>query len=91
MCSVCKPLVFFFFLVDVKDIETLFSDPDSAPSTVSGVTPVLNSDLFKAHVVPELQRIFHVHDAHIRLVLLQHFSSYVHLFEAGVLQNEIFP
>ena len=69
----------------------LFSDPDATPSTASGVTPVLNSDLFKAHIIPELQRIFNVHDAHIRLVLLQHFSSYVHLFEEDVLQNEIFP
>ena len=53
--------------------------------------PVLNSDPFKSHIIPELQRIFNVHDAHIRLVLLQHFSNYVHLFEEDVLQNEIFP
>ncbi|GFS23073.1 protein-associating with the carboxyl-terminal domain of ezrin-like, partial [Elysia marginata] len=51
---------------------------------------LLSEDLFRQYVIPQLYNIFHVHDCHIRLVLLQHFSQYVHLFSRQQLDDDIF-
>ncbi|XP_074654201.1 uncharacterized protein LOC141908196 isoform X2 [Tubulanus polymorphus] len=56
-----------------------------------GTTPLLSEKLFKAHVIPELFKIFHVRDAHIRLVLLEHFPLYVAMFDKDTLTDVILP
>ncbi|XP_076436230.1 protein-associating with the carboxyl-terminal domain of ezrin-like [Babylonia areolata] len=61
------------------------------PSPRGLVTPLLDADLFRNYVIPELQRIFLVHDVHIRLVLLEHFSAFAPLFDRETLQGDVFP
>ena len=55
------------------------------------LNPVLPERLFRAHIIPELYKIFHVRDGAIRLVLLYHFPRYVHLFDKDTLQGVILP
>lgn len=60
------------------------------PKTGKSPHGLLNEDLFRQYVIPQLYNIFHVHDCHIRLILLQHFSRYVHLFSQQQLEDDIF-
>ena len=55
------------------------------------VNPLLPEESFQRYVIPELFRVFHVYNVHIRLTLLRHFESYVHLFDADTLRDFIFP
>ena len=59
---------------------------------IPGTNPhgLLTEGLFKEYVIPQLYNIFHVHDCHIRLILLQHFPQYVHLFSREQLDDDIF-
>ena len=41
--------------------------------------------------MPHLLRILHVHDAHIRLVLLRHFSKYVAEIPKHLLGDVVLP
>ncbi|KAL8617693.1 hypothetical protein ACOMHN_039641 [Nucella lapillus] len=75
----------------VPHLLTPRSDTDAGPSAEGAVRPLLSAELFRCYVVPELQRILLVHDSHIRLVLLQHFSVYAGLFDRDTLQGEVFP
>ncbi|KAF0299835.1 Protein-associating with the carboxyl-terminal domain of ezrin [Amphibalanus amphitrite] len=52
---------------------------------------VLSPTVFRRHIVPQLLRILHVHDAHIRLVLLQHFSKYVAEIPKHLLGDVVLP
>ncbi|RUS85921.1 hypothetical protein EGW08_006324 [Elysia chlorotica] len=58
----------------------------------TGIAPhgLLCEGLFQQYVIPQLYNIFHVHDCHIRLVLLQHFSQYARLFTRPQLDDDIF-
>ncbi|KAK7502601.1 hypothetical protein BaRGS_00006176 [Batillaria attramentaria] len=92
------PLLSRFVLLDdaavthiIPHLLTPKSDAQPEGSTIPGVTPMLSEVVFRTHVIPELQKILLVHDAHIRLVLLEHFSRYAHLFDTDVLREEIFP
>ena len=53
--------------------------------------PVLTEAQFRKSVVPELYKIFHVRDAHIRIVLLSRFAHYVRLFDRHSLEHVILP
>ncbi|XP_013419162.1 protein-associating with the carboxyl-terminal domain of ezrin-like [Lingula anatina] len=53
--------------------------------------PILPRRLYQKHVIPILYRIFHVKDAHIRLVILTHFRHFAHLFDKESLQDVILP
>ena len=55
------------------------------------INPLLPVPLFKQHVVPELTKIFHVRDVHIRVVLLRHFAHYCRLFDTQILRSYIVP
>ena len=55
------------------------------------LNPLLPTPLFKDHVIPEITKIFHVRDAHIRIVLLRHFSHYCRLFDTQTLRSSIVP
>ena len=47
--------------------------------------------MFRRHIVPQLLRILHVHDAHIRLVLLRHFPRYVTEIPRHLLGDVVLP
>ena len=65
--------------------------PGDGVTEYLGVSPVLSSDLFKQFIIPELLRIFQVHDSHIRLLLLRHLPRYVHLFDRDSLRTDVLP
>ena len=70
----------------------MFSGTERAGSYKSGcINPLLPEPLFKRHVIPELFKIFHVRDAHIRRVLLKHFKHYFDLFDPDLLKKSILP
>ncbi|KAH9490194.1 Protein-associating with the carboxyl-terminal domain of ezrin [Bulinus truncatus] len=56
----------------------------------SYIQGLLSETLYKEFVINHLFNIFHVHDSHIRLILLEHFSSFVHLFSKEQLESDIF-
>ncbi|XP_048773103.2 protein-associating with the carboxyl-terminal domain of ezrin-like isoform X2 [Ostrea edulis] len=55
------------------------------------LSPLLTVPSYQKYVVPELIKMFHCHDYHIRMILLTYFSQYVDLFEKNDLENIIFP
>ncbi|XP_013088434.2 protein-associating with the carboxyl-terminal domain of ezrin-like [Biomphalaria glabrata] len=56
----------------------------------SSVRGLLPESLYKEFVINHLFNIFHVHDSHIRLILLEHFSHFAHLFSREQLEDDIF-
>ncbi|CAL1547743.1 unnamed protein product, partial [Lymnaea stagnalis] len=63
---------------------------DSTGTNSSAIQGLLDESLYKQYVINHLFNIFHVHDSHIRLVLLEHFSHYVQLFTRAQLEDDIF-
>ena len=55
------------------------------------INPILSETLFRRYIVPELFKIFHVRDVHVRTVLLRHFHRYVRMFDEASLSETIFP
>ncbi|TKR72510.1 hypothetical protein L596_019944 [Steinernema carpocapsae] len=55
------------------------------------VDDILNEELYRTYVVPEIQRIFGVRDKAIRLALLRHFSSYCSFMDRDVCELKILP
>lgn len=58
---------------------------------INEICPLLPLNLYKKYVLPEIYKIFHVHDVCIRLVLLSHFADYVDLFDDATLADFILP
>ncbi|KAL0122310.1 hypothetical protein PUN28_007208 [Cardiocondyla obscurior] len=54
-------------------------------------TSLFTVPTFKSILVPRLLQMFCIRDVSIRLLLLSHFNSFVHVFEADELQNHILP
>ncbi|KAG5312084.1 PACE1 protein, partial [Acromyrmex insinuator] len=54
-------------------------------------TSLFTIPTFKIILVPRLLQMFCIRDVSIRLLLLSHFSSFVHIFEADELKNHILP
>ncbi|XP_076285138.1 protein-associating with the carboxyl-terminal domain of ezrin [Lasioglossum baleicum] len=46
---------------------------------------------FKVYLVPKLLQMFCIRDVSIRLVLLSHFNSFVHTFQADELKSQVLP
>lgn len=46
---------------------------------------------FKVYLVPKLLQMFCIRDVSIRLVLLAHFNSFVHTFQANELKSQVLP
>ena len=74
----------FSYLTDSVDRGEYNADPDH-------MNPLLPESLFSEHIIPELRRIYHVRDLHIRTVLLSCFESYVELFDKTILKTVILP
>ncbi|CAD5120575.1 DgyrCDS9140 [Dimorphilus gyrociliatus] len=53
--------------------------------------PILTTKPFKKHVIPEITKIFHVRDFHVRHALLKYFESYYRLFDKRELSDIILP
>lgn len=47
--------------------------------------------VFKEHVKPRLMQLFGVRDSQIRMLLLTHFSKFVHVFSHEELSQHILP
>lgn len=54
-------------------------------------TSLFTVPTFKNILVPRLLQMFCIRDVSIRLLLLSHFNSFVHVFEADELKNHILP
>lgn len=54
-------------------------------------TSLFTIPTFKIFLVPKLLQMFCIRDASIRLVLLAHFNSFVHMFQADELKTQILP
>lgn len=54
-------------------------------------TSLFTVSTFKSILVPRLLQIFCIRDVSIRLLLLSHFNSFVHVFEPEELKNHILP
>jgi len=54
-------------------------------------TSLFSVSTFKTILVPRLLQMFCIRDVSIRLLLLSHFNSFVHVFEADELKNHILP
>ena len=74
-------------MCDVKPNNPL---PSSTDQYATGEC-ILSPAVFRRHIVPQLLRILHVHDAHIRLVLLRHFSRYVAEIPRHLLGDVVLP
>ncbi|XP_071097282.1 protein-associating with the carboxyl-terminal domain of ezrin-like isoform X2 [Haliotis cracherodii] len=92
------PLLSRFVMLDdtankalLANLLTPYREKSRPPVRINQTSPILCAQLFKDHVIPELFRIFHIRDAHIRLVLLTHFAAYVDLFEKETLEETVFP
>lgn len=80
------PIFFFFLNFGATDSSKRGKEFD--PQVVN---PILSEELFKEHVIPSLLQMFPSREIHVRHVLLQFFSGYVHLFEQKVLKGTILP
>lgn len=47
--------------------------------------------VFKEHIKPRLMQLFGVRDSQIRMLLLKHFSKFVHVFSHDELSQHILP
>ncbi|XP_061183896.1 protein-associating with the carboxyl-terminal domain of ezrin-like isoform X2 [Saccostrea echinata] len=55
------------------------------------LSPFFSVPTYQRYVIPELIKMFHCHDYHIRMILLNYLSKYVDLFEKKNLEEIIFP
>ncbi|XP_071489082.1 protein-associating with the carboxyl-terminal domain of ezrin-like [Diadema antillarum] len=55
------------------------------------INPILPLDMFQRHMIPVLAQVFQSREMHVRSLLLQHFSSYVDLFDEATLKNVVLP
>ncbi|CAH1786148.1 unnamed protein product [Owenia fusiformis] len=93
-----RPLLSRFVVLDATANEHLLPHlltprQENRESVSADLTPLLSESLYQAHIIPEIYKIFHVRDSHVRLVLLRHFHNYFHLFDddtlAGVIQKQL--
>nr|XP_002127426.5 protein-associating with the carboxyl-terminal domain of ezrin [Ciona intestinalis] len=52
---------------------------------------VLPESTFARHVIPKIVELFQSRLIHVRMILVENFSKYVHLFEKSVLNNVVLP
>ncbi|KAM0730032.1 Protein-associating with the carboxyl-terminal domain of ezrin [Formica fusca] len=72
----------------VKLLPFIFKPKDEKNDLGTGLFTV---STFKSILVPRLLQMFCIRDVSIRLLLLSHFNSFVHVFEVGELKNHILP
>lgn len=52
---------------------------------------LFNHSTFETYLAPKLVEMFHVRDIAIRLILLKHLNSFVHVFELDDLKTRVLP
>ncbi|XP_066293399.1 protein-associating with the carboxyl-terminal domain of ezrin-like [Branchiostoma lanceolatum] len=53
------------------------------------VNPVLPAAVYREHVIPILADLFAVHEEHVRMILLHHFSAFVEQFDPELIRRRI--
>ena len=59
--------------------------------TEGALNPIFPRPLYQKYVLPEIFKIFHVRDAHVRKVLLTYFDEYVSLFDKSTIASVLLP
>ncbi|XP_013183427.2 protein-associating with the carboxyl-terminal domain of ezrin [Amyelois transitella] len=74
-----------------KDVIPYILKPKNERSQNCDQPGLFNLGVFKEHVKPRLIQLFGVRDSQIRLLLLSHFSKFVHVFSHEELSQHILP
>ncbi|XP_078685970.1 protein-associating with the carboxyl-terminal domain of ezrin-like [Branchiostoma floridae x Branchiostoma belcheri] len=53
------------------------------------VNAILPADVYREHVIPILADLFTVHEEHVRMILLHHFSAFVEQFDPELIRRRI--
>eukprot|EP00095_Tigriopus_kingsejongensis_P002410 maker-scaffold934_size79169-snap-gene-0.32 protein:Tk02410 transcript:maker-scaffold934_size79169-snap-gene-0.32-mRNA-1 annotation:"protein-associating with the carboxyl-terminal domain of ezrin" len=77
----------------IPSILSPFEADDDRPEfdPEADLNPLLPLGPFKEHVVPLIQKIFHVRDYSVRRVLLDNFDSFCHVIPIAILEGDILP
>ncbi|XP_061715469.1 protein-associating with the carboxyl-terminal domain of ezrin [Cydia pomonella] len=74
-----------------KDVIPFILKPKHERSQNCEYPGFFSISVFKEHVKPRLMQLFGVRDSQIRMLLLTHFSKYVHVFSHEELSQHILP
>lgn len=61
------------------------------PKTNDGTGGLFSEKVFERDIVPQIVRLFSVHDATVRSILLLYLPHYVHLISKDILADEVLP
>lgn len=79
----------FLYLQDFQNKSLLFLFSDRL--TNGEIPGFFSLGVFKEHIKPRLMQLFGVRDSQIRMLLLKHFSKFVHVFSHDELSQHILP
>ncbi|CAB3257131.1 unnamed protein product [Arctia plantaginis] len=74
-----------------KDVIPFILKPRNDRLTNGEIPGFFSLGVFKEHIKPRLMQLFGVRDSQIRMLLLKHFSKFVHVFSHDELSQHILP
>ncbi|KAH9645850.1 hypothetical protein HF086_010049 [Spodoptera exigua] len=74
-----------------KDVIPFILKPKNDRITNGEIPGFFSLSVFKEHIKPRLMQLFGVRDSQIRMLLLRHFSKFVHVFSHEELSQHILP
>ncbi|XP_021345414.1 protein-associating with the carboxyl-terminal domain of ezrin-like [Mizuhopecten yessoensis] len=93
-----RSLLCRFVLLDVDakchlipNILVPYRDAKRQTPKTGEVAPLFSVSTYRTYMIPEIYRVFHCHDYHIRMTLLTYFPHYIDLFEKENLEETILP
>ncbi|KAF9416717.1 hypothetical protein HW555_006030 [Spodoptera exigua] len=72
-------------------VDDVFKDCKDDRITNGEIPGFFSLSVFKEHIKPRLMQLFGVRDSQIRMLLLRHFSKFVHVFSHEELSQHILP